>query len=303
MWEKVTGAEEGDLENPDTHTQPAYTDRLMDFVGAGPPIVSSGPEDDNETRWDQLDSGPQPGPCMRPTSSQRPASWPPTCQRGGDVTTCPGVGYKQGGRQLTFSLRTAVKGATPPVGLHIGRPKDQSQTYGAGGQSLQTIGTTSRSTTTRPTSTSQRLRLRERKTTIQGDQVSAMDEVIAGSQPKQQQGSRGPYDQGRRSRDATNNDVDRGRSRPRPWNLPQFRLRIRGRDGSVTRHHRRQGMRTAPMFPVNSWEIEPELQGSTETLLYAKGVMLYNIRYPRIKVGLDLTLSDDRCYKYLPVVV
>ena len=31
--------------------------------------------------------------------------------------------------------------------------------------------------------------------------------------------------------------------------------------------------------------------------------MLYNDRCPRIKVGLDLTLNDDRCYKYLPVVV
>ena len=31
--------------------------------------------------------------------------------------------------------------------------------------------------------------------------------------------------------------------------------------------------------------------------------MLYNIKCPKIKVGLDLTLSDDRCYKYLPVVV
>ena len=48
---------------------------------------------------------------------------------------------------------------------------------------------------------------------------------------------------------------------------------------------------------------KPELQGSTETLLYAKGEMLYNIWCPRIKVGLDLTLNDDRCYKYLPVVV
>ena len=47
----------------------------------------------------------------------------------------------------------------------------------------------------------------------------------------------------------------------------------------------------------------PELQGSTETLLYAKGEMLYNVKCPKIKVGLDLTLGDDRCYKYLPVVV
>ena len=31
--------------------------------------------------------------------------------------------------------------------------------------------------------------------------------------------------------------------------------------------------------------------------------MLYNVQCPKIKVGLDLTLSDDRCYKYLPVVV
>ena len=49
----------------------------------------------------------------------------------------------------------------------------------------------------------------------------------------------------------------------------------------------------------------PELQGSTEpsALLYAKGEMLYNVKCPKIKVGLNLTLSDDRCYKYLPVVV
>ena len=37
--------------------------------------------------------------------------------------------------------------------------------------------------------------------------------------------------------------------------------------------------------------------------MYAKGEMLYNIKCPKIKVGLDLTLRDDRCYKYLPVVV
>ena len=40
-----------------------------------------------------------------------------------------------------------------------------------------------------------------------------------------------------------------------------------------------------------------------ETLLYAKGEILYNVKCPKIKVGLDLTLGDDRCYKYLPVVV
>ena len=47
----------------------------------------------------------------------------------------------------------------------------------------------------------------------------------------------------------------------------------------------------------------PELQGATESLLYAKGEMLYNVQCPRIEVGLDLTTNDDRCYKYLPVVV
>ena len=61
---------EGDLEKPDTRSQLSYTDWLMDFVGAGPPIVSSGPDKDNETRWDQLDSGPQPGPSTRPTSTR-----------------------------------------------------------------------------------------------------------------------------------------------------------------------------------------------------------------------------------------
>ena len=47
----------------------------------------------------------------------------------------------------------------------------------------------------------------------------------------------------------------------------------------------------------------PELQGLTETLLYANGEMLYNIKCPKIKVGLDLTLGDFRCYKYLPVII
>ena len=61
---------EGDLEKPDTRSQPSYTDWLMDFVGAGPPIVSSGPMNDNETQWEQLDSGPQPGPSTRPMSTR-----------------------------------------------------------------------------------------------------------------------------------------------------------------------------------------------------------------------------------------
>ena len=37
---------------------------------------------------------------------------------------------------------------------------------------------------------------------------------------------------------------------------------------------------------------KPELQRSTETLLYAKGEMLYNVWCPRIEVGLDLTIND-----------
>ena len=61
---------EGDLEKPDVRSQPSYTDWLMDFVGAGPPIVSSGPDDDNVTQWEQLDQGPQPGPSTRPTSAR-----------------------------------------------------------------------------------------------------------------------------------------------------------------------------------------------------------------------------------------
>ena len=46
----------------------------------------------------------------------------------------------------------------------------------------------------------------------------------------------------------------------------------------------------------------PELQGNTESLLYAKGEMLYNVQCPWIEVSLDLTTNDDRCYKYLPVI-
>ena len=47
----------------------------------------------------------------------------------------------------------------------------------------------------------------------------------------------------------------------------------------------------------------PELQDSTETLLYAKGEMLYNIQCPQINVGLDLSIDETQCYKYLPVLV
>ena len=47
---------------------------------------------------------------------------------------------------------------------------------------------------------------------------------------------------------------------------------------------------------------KPELQGSSESLLYAKGEMLYNVRCPRIEASLDITTTDDRCYKYLPVL-
>ena len=47
---------------------------------------------------------------------------------------------------------------------------------------------------------------------------------------------------------------------------------------------------------------QPELQGNTESLLYAKGEMLYDVQCPRIEVSLDLTMNDDRCYKYLPVI-
>ena len=47
---------------------------------------------------------------------------------------------------------------------------------------------------------------------------------------------------------------------------------------------------------------QPELQGSSESLLYAKGEMLYNVRCPRIEASLDITTADERCYKYLPVI-
>ena len=40
---------EDDLEKLDVRSHPSYTDWLMDFVRAGPPIVSSGPDDDNMT--------------------------------------------------------------------------------------------------------------------------------------------------------------------------------------------------------------------------------------------------------------
>ena len=49
-------------------------------------------------------------------------------------------------------------------------------------------------------------------------------------------------------------------------------------------------------------QTQPELQGSSESLLYAKGEMLYDVKCPRIEASLDLTTTDNRCYKYLPVV-
>ena len=49
-------------------------------------------------------------------------------------------------------------------------------------------------------------------------------------------------------------------------------------------------------------QAQPELQGSSESLLYAKGEMLYDVKCPHIEASLDLTLNDHRCYKYLPVV-
>ena len=49
-------------------------------------------------------------------------------------------------------------------------------------------------------------------------------------------------------------------------------------------------------------QTQPELQGSSKSLLYAKGEMLYDVKCPRIEASLDLTLNDHQCYKYLPVV-
>ena len=38
-------------------------------------------------------------------------------------------------------------------------------------------------------------------------------------------------------------------------------------------------------------QYRPELQRATESLLYAKGEMLYNVQCPQIKVSLDLTTN------------
>ena len=47
---------------------------------------------------------------------------------------------------------------------------------------------------------------------------------------------------------------------------------------------------------------QPELQGASDSLLYAKGEMLYNVKCPRLQARLDTTSTDTRCYKYLPVI-
>ena len=87
-----------------------------------------------------------------------------------------------------------------------------------------------------------------------------MGEVIARLRLKKQQGSRRANDRGRRSR-ALNSDKEPRELRQQSWSSHQFRLRIRGENGTVSRHHRRHGsvsghfwrhgVKAAPMFPVN----------------------------------------------------
>ena len=56
----------GDLEKPEVRTHPSYMDWLLDFVGAGQPLVSGGLDNDNATRWEPLDTL---GPSTRPMSA------------------------------------------------------------------------------------------------------------------------------------------------------------------------------------------------------------------------------------------
>ena len=105
----------GDLEKPEVQTHPSYTDWLLDFVGAGPPLVSGGLDDDSATQWDSLDQGPQPGPSTRPTSaSNLPAALRP---RGGEVPpqTPPEADISQSEGHGCLSLGPATDGARPPT--------------------------------------------------------------------------------------------------------------------------------------------------------------------------------------------
>ena len=88
-----------DLEKPDVRSHGHRTpDWLLDFVRAGPPIVSSGSDNDNATRWEQMDQGPQPGTQHEAHVRTRLTSWPTYGQGGGAVPDPHRARYKQGER-------------------------------------------------------------------------------------------------------------------------------------------------------------------------------------------------------------
>ena len=55
----------------------------------------------------------------------------------------------------------------------------------------------------------------------------------------------------------------------------------------------RQAECTALKRLTSGDQTQPELQGSSESLLYAKGEMLYDVKCPRIEASLDLTSTDN----------
>ena len=178
-----------DLEKPDVRTHPSYTDWLLDFVGAGPPIVSSGSDNDNTTRWEHPDQGPQPGPSTRPTSARDL----PAGLRAEEGEVLPRTPPEPDISRVRGSA--ASVSAQPPTepDLQI-RPlseksRDTNLNYCTKDTTCSNLTASSRMTMYQSTSPSERLGVREGETSIQSDQVSDMGEITVGIQFSQQQGS------------------------------------------------------------------------------------------------------------------
>ena len=209
----------GDLEKPEVRTHPSYTNWLLDFVGAGPPLVSGGLDDDNATQWESLDQGPQPGPSTRPTSDERSPSCSQSQRRGGAAPDTTRGRYKPGEGHGCLSLGPATDGARPPTKHCSGKFRATFPSCCPKGTTYYNLTTNSMPTSHQPTSPAKRCGNRERETSIQSDQVSEMGEVSVGFQLSQQQGERGANDRGRHS-NAVNTHYNSWEQRQQPQRFP-----------------------------------------------------------------------------------
>ena len=216
----------GDLEKPEVWTHPSYMDWLLDFVGAGPPLVSGGLDDDNVTQWDSLDQGPQPGPSMRPMSaSDLPAA---LRARGGEVLpqtppeadisrvrdTAASVSV-QPPTEPDLPPNTAVKSSEPPSPAAVPRVQPT---------------TTSRQTQCQPR-TSPRLRQRDVETEKEKPPSKVTKSVrwvksLLGFSSANSQEKEEPIDRGRRS-NAGNTHYNSWEQRQQPRGSHRCRLQLR----------------------------------------------------------------------------